>query len=212
MKKKKGKKRAPPRRAPAAPPAPPPAAAAPPAAPAPVRLGRPPKDPTPDVVEAVCRIVRQAGTYEDAAIYVGVGRSTFFAWKAKGEQAKRDRRRDQYSDFLDALDDARAQRRIALELKIQSLAQKAPKVLLDYAERVERERFRPPRVDVMIHDELASGLESLAEEFRNEPEILERALRAIARENGAPAPQPDPDPAGGGDDQDRGPAVHTPPA
>lgn len=52
------------------------------------RAGRPTKL-TPEVKEKICSTIRAGNTLETAAAYAGVGESTLFLWKARGEVAKR---------------------------------------------------------------------------------------------------------------------------
>ncbi len=62
------------------------------------KAGRPSKL-TPDVQEGICNAIRDGLTYEQAAIFNGIGESTFYAWKAKGDKQKS----GVYSDFVEAI-------------------------------------------------------------------------------------------------------------
>lgn len=43
---------------------------------------------TPEVIERICNGIRHGLTYQDAARHAGIGKSTFYRWKAKAENAK----------------------------------------------------------------------------------------------------------------------------
>lgn len=135
---------------------------------------------TPDIQHAICEIVATAGSYQDAAVQVGIAIATFQLWKLKGEKAKAEGRRDRYSEFLDALEIARARRRQSFALNLRRHGRKDWRAELALAERTEPEAFRRPRVEIEVFEELNEAADGLEDEFREEPEILERALRAIS--------------------------------
>ena len=66
--------------------------------------GRPPKL-TPEVQKEICSYVKRGLTYEDSARLAGVAISTLHLWKKKGRESKR---KNKYSDFVDALTRANA--------------------------------------------------------------------------------------------------------
>mgnify|MGYP003633252950 CR=1 FL=1 len=67
------------------------------------RTGRPSKC-TPAITERICKAIRLGLTYEYAANYAGIDKSTFFRWMAFGRNAKRGK----YRDFHDAVKEANA--------------------------------------------------------------------------------------------------------
>lgn len=116
-----------------------------------------------------------------AAIRSGVDKATFFRWLEKGRFQKRGK----YRDFCDRIAKAEADRRAASALRLVKASQGTEKKPGDWragawlAERIDPEEFAL-KVNLQVEEVVTLGAERLREEFGSEPEILERAIRALA--------------------------------
>jgi len=147
--------------------------------------------------------VANGATYADAATLVGVTPDTINLWLRKG----REKPRSIYGRFVRDLGEARAKRRKtfrALILK-QGNDRKDWRATAFIASVTEREHFAQ-RVHVVVEEQLRGAIERLEREFSSEAEhaILERALAALAGEDGFGAAGSDASSAGLGSDESGG--------
>lgn len=140
--------------------------------------GRPQKL-TPAVQDAICTTLLACGTVEDACTLAGIAASTYRTWKLRGMEQRRGR----FRDFLTATRDALARRRVTREELILKAGLTDWRATAWLMERAEPLRYAP-RVRVHIERELSSAVERVEEEFTGEPELLQRALGALATDPG----------------------------
>lgn len=142
---------------------------------------------TPQVQDRIVGVLKICGTVEDACVFAGIALTTFWNWRSKGEVA----RSGIYKDFLDAVEGAIVERRLRREKQIEDAGRdKRDKdgnlIIGDWRatawqlERTEPKRYAP-RVVVHVQEELTDAAKRLEEEFKDEPELLERAVSAILR-------------------------------
>ena len=142
--------------------------------------------------ERTAQIVREItggiGT-TTAAVRAGIDKATFFRWLEKGRMQKRGK----YREFCDQISKAEADRRAAHALRLVKASQGTEKKPGDWragawlAERLDPEEFAL-KVTLQVGEVIDLGAERLFREFENEPEILERAIRALAGRNVLAAP------------------------
>lgn len=138
----------------------------------PRRNGRPPKL-TPELQAKICTIVALSSSLEDAAAQVGVARTTVMMWQQKG----REQDRGVYRDFLDAIERAKAQRRVNFNATLTKHGQKHWQALAWLAERTDPKHFGL-RIRVHVNEELERIMDRLQHHLT--PAEYERALEAIS--------------------------------
>ena len=74
---------------------------------------------TPDVTLKICQAIALGATYEIAAMYGGISRSTFYEWLKRGDA---DGAEEPYAGFADAVRNAEAAGAIGLLAKIEQAA------------------------------------------------------------------------------------------
>jgi hypothetical protein len=149
--------------------------------------GRRPLLTDPDLRASLLAEIGNGATYADAATLVGITPDVLSLWLRKG----REKPRSIYGQFVRDLSEARAKRRKtyrALILK-QGNDRKDWRATAFIASVTEREHFAQ-RVHVVVEEQLQGAIDRLMKEFSSEAEhaILERALAAIAGEDGIRAP------------------------
>ena len=157
-------------------------------------VGRPSKlDPgTREKLEA---LIRGGALAQDAAAAVGIGKSTFYTWLAKG----RAQRKGQYREFVDAIELAQSVRRSLLLGRVvgASNEKKHWQAAAWVLQHTDAALFSP-KLRVHIETELRGALERLSQEFANEPDIYERILASIAGAAGVSGASGDPSAEGEG--------------
>lgn len=141
-------------------------------------MGRRPKL-TPELQAAICEKISAIGGgdelfFADACRLAGVGVSTAYLWLKKG----REQRRGKFRDFLEACEHARTQSFVGPLAKIRQAGNRDWKALEAWL-RIAHPKRANPQVQVHISSEFDAGLDRLAVEFKDEPDILERAFRAL---------------------------------
>lgn len=138
------------------------------------RTGRPTKL-TPEMADRILGYVRMGVPNKAAAEAAGIGRTTFYAWKAKGEAAAS----GHYRDFTDALKQAEAESVVALVAAVRAAPQwQAAMTLLE--RRWPAEFGRRDRIEV----ENINYAQAIEEEFGYAPEEIAKTaerLRSIGR-------------------------------
>lgn len=169
-------------------------------------FGRTQKPITPELIDRMCQVIRAGGNVEEAALTAGISPAHFFRWQASVRQKPTPTARE----FLEALDSAKRARSLRLKLRYQSLAKDDPKALQWWLERdpITREEFKPPKVTILVEEELTHAVDALEAEFASEPEVLDRILSAIARAHRTGEAGGAEEEQGGGDDRASGEAVH----
>lgn len=135
----------------------------------------------PQLVEKICGDIRALLPTRVAARRAGVSNTTLFVWLEKGAKQKR----GVYREFRNSIEGAEADRRALFAAQIAKAGRGTDKRPGDWramgylAERFDPEEFGL-RINVRVEEELGLGLERLAEEFGDDPETFERAVRALA--------------------------------
>jgi hypothetical protein len=180
------------------------------------REGRPRKPITRQIIETMCKVLRAAGTLEGAAVAAGISPRHFFSWKADVlRRAARAEATLEEMQFLQALEDAGTVSGLNVEVNLIRLSRRNPALALAVAERhpKTREKWRPPRVDVLVRSELELALVRLKKAFLpHDPENYERAVAAIAGELGEDRAGGNAPGEGGPDHPAGGEAVQSAPA
>jgi hypothetical protein len=131
-------------------------------------------------------------TAEEACSVVDLPVGTFCRWRSQGEEDIAAGRNSRYREFCESISRAFDQRRLAREQRMVKFSRakddQAPTstnfaALAWIMEKSDPARYAP-KVVHHVEVELTSALDALEQEFKDEPEILERALNAIARRNG----------------------------
>lgn len=165
----------------------------------------------------ICEILRDAGTYADAAKAVGVDLSTVMHWKQKGAAQESGK----YREFLQVCQVAEEGRFATLEGRVVIASKDRTtddgrfvpgdwRAAMAWLERKKPKEWAP-RVYQHVDKELDGAIERLEREFKDEPAILDRALNAVAggqSSGGAGSPEV----GDGGKDDGGGEAVHPAPA
>lgn len=175
------------------------------------RRGRPPRL-TEELQTAICLAIRTTKmSLADCAESSGVSIAAVYKWLEKGKKAKR----GPYRDFFVEVRRARADGTKMLLARIAKAGQEPKHWQANVALLSMTEPQYAPRVRMAVEEQLVEAVERLKVEFSNEPQILERALAAIAGidraqripvdDGGAPG-------GGAGGDGEGGEAVHSPPS
>jgi transposase-like protein len=132
---------------------------------------------TPELSARLAQMVEVCNSIEDAAGTVGLARTTVFNWLQRGREDGRTGRPSLHRDFLDAIERAKAKRRMNFSTRLTLHGQKDWKALAWLAERTDPARFGL-RVRVQVHEELERVYDKLKQGLA--PEEYERALEALA--------------------------------
>jgi hypothetical protein len=142
---------------------------------------------TPDLQVRVCEAIEAGNTLANAAALSGIHRDCIFDWTARGRAGEQP-----FADFADAIARAKAKaeaediaaiRGALIPLGKDGDVQPDWRARAWYRERVNPEVWGA-RIRVEIAKEFEAATERLCTEFANEPEILDRCLKAIAGESG----------------------------
>ena len=131
----------------------------------------------PEIAKRIAEHIADGNFAKDACALEGVGAATFHTWLAKGRAQKK----GFYRDFADLIEGAETERRKRLLGKVSKAAnepkhwQAATWILT----HTDPDLFTP-NIRVHVTQQLDAALDRLAQEFANEPEVLARALAAIA--------------------------------
>ena len=74
---------------------------------------------TPELIDTICSYVRVGMKYKDAARAAGIGESTFYNWRVKGEHAKS----GVYKEFVESLSEANAQAKLVLVSRVHKASE-----------------------------------------------------------------------------------------
>lgn len=134
---------------------------------------------TPQAQKTFVKIIRNSGFYRDACAAIGIEDSTLARWRergAKGEQP--------YRGFCEALLKAEIDRRQSYleESKKRGAKKQDAKEIHWRAAVTDPDQFSIKH-HVVVQQQLDAAIARLKEEFSGEPDILERALGAIAGES-----------------------------
>ncbi len=171
------KKKAPKKKAAAKKPAPPLPLPLPPEAYQPVGQGRP-SVLNPETVARLAQLVEVCNSIEDSAGALGLHRATVFNWLKQGREDGREGRQTPHRDFFDAIERAKAKRRLNFSTRLTHHGLKDWKALAWLAERTDPQRFGL-RVRVQVNEELERMYDKLQQGLA--PEEYERALEALSR-------------------------------
>lgn len=129
----------------------------------------------------------QAGCYmDDAAGSLGISAQTVFGWMKRGKAAREAGKRNRYRTLLEAVEKARHEARSRLTTIVAMEAQNDGHLALEMLARMDPKRWAP-RVTVTLAEEFNAAIARVEAEFANEPEILRRALHALAGTGGGSA-------------------------
>lgn len=143
--------------------------------------GRPTKL-TPKVAKVIATGVRNWLPLRYAAIMADVGPTTLHTWLASSGQ--------EFREFREQIERAKAERTaelvdtVAVSVRSRKGKPGDPDRALKVLERLEPKDFGQ-QVRVQVEEELDAALARLETEFADEPQILERALAAVAGIDGA---------------------------
>lgn len=129
---------------------------------------------TPALTKNIATRMRAINSLEDAAVHCGVHRSTVFTWLAKGREQKV----GPYRDFLDAIERAKAARRIGFAAQLLSHGKKNWQAIAWLAERTDPQHFGL-RIKVHVSEEVERMQDKLQRHLS--PEEYERALEALSQ-------------------------------
>lgn len=162
------------------------------------KIGAPTKL-TPALQRDFMRVIRRSGFLRDACAVVGITEETLSRWRHWGAAGK-----EPYRGFCEALKRAEVDRRqeYLRESERRGKKRNDPREIQWRAAVTDPEVFSIKH-HVVVQQQLDAAVVRLKEEFAGEPEILERALSAIAGESrgagvgGAAGPEGDGLPEGG---------------
>ena len=132
--------------------------------------GRPSKL-TPEVQEKIITAIRAGNYAQVAAVYAGIGESTFYRWMAQGERAKAGR----YRRFWQAVKEAEGEAEVRAVAIIQKKMPEDWRAAMTYLERKHPKRWGR-RMDVTSGDEPIQGVVPVKVETAEE---ARQALRAM---------------------------------
>jgi transposase-like protein len=127
---------------------------------------------TPELIANLARVIRATNSLEDAAAHCGVHRTTFFLWL----QWAREGKGGVYRELFDAIEQAKADRRINFAAQLHQHGKKNWQALAWLAERTDPKHFGL-RIKVHVQEELEEALDALEQglspdEYRKVVEIL----------------------------------------
>ncbi len=178
-------------------------------------FGRQEKPITRGIIERICRALRSGAVIEAACVMADVSKSQFFEWQAGARKRHAEgKSTPEDVEFMEALYAAKLVRALGLEMQMKKHAGKNYQACLAMLERLPetRERWRPPRVDVLVQRDFDRALGRLKKAFGNEPDLFERIISAIAGELGEGDAGGDAPGEGGPDHPAGGEAVQPAPA
>jgi hypothetical protein len=149
-----------------------------PASPAEKRGRGQPTKLTPAVAEAILKVVRTTGSFEDACRVAGIGERTFYRWKSEGQRQVD----GEYWQFWQAVKKAQASRRVGFEKKLLKHGKEHWQAIAWLAERTEPSRYAL-KVRVQVEQELNGFLERCRKKLPKE--AYEQVLDAVASDDGA---------------------------
>lgn len=163
--------------------------------------GRPERFPTEKETRGLCDIIAIAGTNDhEAYTLADVPRTTFYQWVDKGRASRAAGRKDKYSLFLNRIDNARASRTVDLLKRIATAAKDPKNWQAAHAQlRMSDQKRFGERFRVHVEEELTDAIKRIKGAFSADPAGLERALSAIAGEDGGDGVEPAPGPESGPD-------------
>lgn len=129
---------------------------------------------TPELQAKICQVLELCNVLEDAALFCGLSRTTVFMWMQKG----REQGHGKYRDFFDAVETAKAKRRISINTQMIVHGKRHWQAMAWQAERTDPQHFGL-RVKVQVNEELERMLDKLEQNLT--PQEYERALQAIAQ-------------------------------
>ena len=147
------------------------------------KSGRPPKL-TPELIAEVAKVVGAGAPMDTAARYCGITRTDFHMWLKKAHELRRAGRRGRQLDFLNALEEAQSRADVSDHASIARAAQKDWKAAANHL-RIRNPGRYSEQVNIVVKSQFTAVLDRIEQEFANEPDTLERALAAVAGEDGS---------------------------
>jgi hypothetical protein len=150
----------------------------------------------PEIIEEICTAVSIGTPNKYAAIYAGVSEEAYYKWFNIGQdeirrlendtQAKPDRKKAIYVQFVKSLAEARANRVVTWVNTVNDAAVSDPKLALEMLARTEPDDFSPQSIMThRVEKELEKALD-LLEQGLNADEYA-KVVRLLAGEVGGPA-------------------------
>lgn len=145
----------------------------------------------PETQKAICEAITLGNTIRDAAVINGVAEDTVYLWIRKGEADGKGR----YFRFLVAIREAQSKHRALLKGYMIKAAPTDWKAAQAVGALTNPKEF-VPQIRVHIERELDGVADALAEAFKDEPKLYERAMQAVigrafgVEPGAAPAVQP----------------------
>jgi transposase-like protein len=104
------------------------------------RTGRPTKL-TPELQEEILRGIRAGAYPEVAAQRVGIGSSTFYQWMQRGRQAREAGHPDQFTEFAEAVEEAKGHAETRAVAVVLKAAEKSWRAAAWWLERTRPQRY-----------------------------------------------------------------------
>jgi hypothetical protein len=143
------------------------------------KAGRPPAL-NPELQERLCGEIRRARTVAESCRTAGIAESSFYGWLVRGERGEAP-----FVEFLEVVRRAKAERIEALEDNVVRLGRNDWRASFELMKAYAPARFAP-RVREHIEEEFRAAIDRLEAEFASAPELLWRALNAIAGQRRPP--------------------------
>lgn len=159
------------------------------------KSGRPPKL-TPELIAKVADVVASGAPMDTAARYCGVDRVSFHYWLKLAHAQRQAKKRGRHLDFLNALEEAQARADTRDHAYITKASAKDWKAALNHL-RIRNPGRYAQQVNVLVRGQFEAVIARLKQEFADEPDTLERALSALAGEDGGGGPGESPGGLGG---------------
>lgn len=128
----------------------------------------------PETQKAICEAITLGNTIRDSAVINGVSEDSVHGWIRRGEAEGKGR----YFKFLVALREAQSKHRALLKGYMIKAAPTDWKAAQAVGALTNPKEF-VPQIRVHIERELDSVADALAEAFKDEPKLYERAMQAV---------------------------------
>ena len=129
---------------------------------------------TPELGKSICDMISAVATIKEASHANGLNESTVHEWIQKGTADPE----SVYGKFAESVRHARSRRTMSLKAQIRSHGKKDWRALAALGAITDPAEF-VPQIRIHISNEYDQAIARLREEFRDAPDIYERALQAM---------------------------------
>lgn len=137
------------------------------------------------IVDVIVEQLRIGNYFETACAVAGIDKTTGYLWLKKGAKQTR----GAFRDFSNSVEKAQHEAEAVLVGRIVAHGKEQWQANAWMLERKFPEKYGQ-RIRLTIDRELTDAVQRVEVEFRDEPQLLERALRALAGDSSAPAHNP----------------------